>query len=251
MGLPRNDDGVPEIWEPVLLGGYAAKQCPVRVQNDYLPLVPTFKWVPSPEDQARLDAGNAFEPSVFDELVAIHPTAVVVDPQLGKADAIAMTVEAMNAGAPLVLGGWLPDDVEHGRTGRPDILIKADRGYLPADVKNHLTLKPRTNGHARRHIVPRIAHDRIGVQGWTAATTHRYEDGLQLAHYTRMLEACGYHPGPDQLWGAVLGTSQLEVTPGQGAEWVFVWHNLDEPLFFDVLPQPGQDAAVAAGAVRP
>ena len=56
--------------EPVLLGGYAAKQCPVRVQNDFLPLVPTLKWVPSPEDQARLDAGIAFERNVFEDLAA-------------------------------------------------------------------------------------------------------------------------------------------------------------------------------------
>ena len=146
---------VTETQEPVLLGGYAAKQCPVRVQNDFLPLVPTLEWVPSPEDQARLDAGIAFERNVFEELTALHPTAVVVDPQLRKADAIAMTVQAMDAGAPLVLGGWLPDDVDGGRTGRPDILIKAGRGYLPADVKNHLTLKP-SEDHERRHIVPRV-----------------------------------------------------------------------------------------------
>ena len=56
-----------------MLGGYAAKQCPVRVQNDYLPLVHTLKWDPSPEDQARLDAGNAFERSVFDDLGEVHP----------------------------------------------------------------------------------------------------------------------------------------------------------------------------------
>ncbi|MGO9151652.1 hypothetical protein [Mycobacterium sp.] len=91
-----------EVQEPIMLGGYAAKQCPVRVQNDFLPLVQTLKWVPSPEDQARLDAGIAFERIAFDNLVVVHPTAVVVDPQLGKADAIAMTVEAMNADAPLV-----------------------------------------------------------------------------------------------------------------------------------------------------
>ena len=78
------------------------------------------------------------------------------------------------------------------------------------------------------------------MPGWTAATTHRYEDGLQLAHYTRMLQACGYHPGPEQLWGAVLGTSRLEATPGQGPELVFVWHNLDEPLGFTFSRSQGK-----------
>jgi predicted RecB family nuclease len=218
------------MQEPVLLGAYAAKQCPVRVQNHFLPLVPIVEWVPSPEDQARLDAGIAFERNVFADLAALHPTAVVVDPRLPKADAMAMTVRALDGGAPLVLGGWLPDDVEGGRTGRPDILIKAGSGYLPADVKHHLTLKP---AKAKCALVSSLASpdERLEARGWTA-TTHRYEDGLQLGHYTRMLQACGYHPGPEQLWGAVLGTTQLEVTPGQDAELVFAWHDLAEPLYF-------------------
>ena len=183
-----------------MLGGYAAKQCAVRVQNDYLPLVPRLKWDPSPEDQARLDAGNAFEASVFGKLKAVHATAVVVDSHLGKAEMIATTLEAMNAGAPLVLGGWLPDDVDGGRTGRPDILVKVDGGYLPADVKNHLTLTP---SKIKSAYISALAtpHEGQAVEGWTAATTHRYEDGLQVAHYTRLLQSCGYHPGPGQLQG--------------------------------------------------
>jgi len=224
---------VSEVREPILLGGYAAKQCPVRVQNDFLPLVPTLKWAPSPEDQARLDAGIAFEENVFDELFAVQPAAVVVNAHPDKAAAVAATLAAMDAGVPLVLGGWLPDDIENGRTGKPDILIRVDHGYLPADVKNHQGLKPLKTQRATGTFVSSLAtpNERIGIRGWTAATAHRYEDGLQLAHYTRMLQACGFHPGPGQLWGAVLGTSRLQTAPGQDRELVFVWHNLEEPLF--------------------
>ena len=50
-----------------------------------------------------------------------------------------------------------------------------------------------------------------------------------MAHYRRMLQACGYHPGPDRLWAAVLGTSLIKVTPGQAADLVFVWHDLNDP----------------------
>jgi len=85
--------------EHILLDAYAAKRCPVRVQNAYSPLVPTLKWVPAPEIQARLDAGLAFERKVCGELKALHPTAVTVDPQLAKTDAIAATVAAMTADA--------------------------------------------------------------------------------------------------------------------------------------------------------
>ncbi len=234
--------------DPILLGAYAAKQCPVRIQNDFLPLVPTLKWVPSPEDQARLDAGIAFERNMFADIALLHPTAVVVDPQLAKSDAIAMTMRAMGGGAPLILGGWLPDDVEGGRKGRPDILINAGRGYLPADVKHHFTLK---RAKVRSANVSFLASpdERLDAMGWTA-TAHRYEDGLQLAHYTRMLQACGYHPGSEQLWGAVLGTTQLEAAPGQDPELVFVWHDLAEPLYFTFSRTPRQDAALALRAAR-
>ena len=228
--MQRDDDAVTPAQAPVLLGAYAAKQCPVRVQNDFLPMVSTLKWEPSSEEQARLDAGNAFEAGVFAVLAAIHPTAVVVDPQLGKADAIALTVHAMDAASPLILGGWLPDDVEDGRTGKPDILVRVDRGYVPADVKNHLTVKRAKVKHIQ--VSPLSSpEERWQVPGWTA-TGHYYEDGLQLAHYTRMLQACGYHPGPDRLWAAVVGTSRLETPLAGAAEFVFVWHDLDDPVRF-------------------
>jgi predicted RecB family nuclease len=215
--------------EHILLGGYAAKQCPVRVQNDYSPLVPTQRWAPSPEDQARLDAGIAFERNMFEMLIAVHPTACAVARQLSKANAIAATVHAMESGAPLVLGGWLPDDVAGGRTGRPDVLVKVEGGYLPADVKHHSTVKPRNTTSALTSAV--ASPDKwCEVPGWTAATSHRYEDGMQLAHYTRMLQACGHHPGPEMLRGAVLGTSQVAVTPADSAGLAFVWHDLGEPL---------------------
>ena len=53
---------------------------PVRVHNDLSPAVQTLEWVPSQEDQARLDAGRAFEVAVFMQLMALNPGCVVVDP---------------------------------------------------------------------------------------------------------------------------------------------------------------------------
>ena len=213
---------------PILLGGYAAKQCPVRTHNDFAPLIPKVEWVPSAEVQANLDAGLLFEAAVFAELLGIPSlTAVLVDSNLRKGDAIATTLAAMDSGAALVLGGWLPDDPLGGRTGKPDILIRVDGGYLPADVKHHKTLEP---AKVKTKFVSSLTRpDRWSdVQGLTASS-HYYEDGLQLAHYTRMLQACGFHPGHDQLFGAISGTSELALT-GPDPERVFVWHDLAAPV---------------------
>jgi hypothetical protein len=213
--------------EPVLLGGYAAKQCPVRTHNDFAPLVPVPEWVPSAELQALFDAGRQFEAEVFAELVRLHPdTAELIDPGLRKPAAIAKTLAAMESGAPLVLGGWLPDDTAGGRKGRPDVLVKVGGGYLPADVKHHKTLgaAEKTSKPVSSLVRPDIWWELPGC----TATSHHYEDGLQLAHYTRMLQACGFHPGPDRLFGAIIGTSTVAVS-GREHEPVFVWHDLSTP----------------------
>lgn len=216
------------MGKPILLGGYAAKQCSVRTHNDFAPVVPTVQWVPSPEVQADLDAGRQFEAEVFDELLRMHPsTAFLVDPVLRKEAAIAATLAAMKSGVPLVLGGWLPDDAAGGRTGKPDILVKIDDGYLPADVKHHKTIQAarKTSKPVSSLAQPDLWWDASGL---TAVSAHFYDDALQLAHYTRMLQSCGFHPGRDQLFGAILGTSLLAVS-GQEPELVFVWHDLTRP----------------------
>ena len=154
--------------EPVLLGGYAAKQCPVRTHNDFTPLVPVPEWVPSAELQALFDAGRQFEAEVFAELVRIHrDTAELIDPDLRKPAAIAKTLVAMESGAPLVLGGWLPDDNAGGRKGRPDVLVKVGGGYLPADVKHHKTL-----GAAKKASKPvsSLVRPDIWCTSWRAAS---------------------------------------------------------------------------------
>ena len=213
-----------DAGKPIVLGGYAAKQCPVRTHNDFAPLVPKAEWVPSDEVQADLDAGREFEAEVFAELVRIHPdTAVLVDAALCKGGAIAKTLADMESGVPLVLGGWLPDDPLGGRTGKPDILVKVEGGYLPADVKHHKTLKA---AKVKTKPVSSLAQPDLwwDAPGLTASS-HYYEDGLQLAHYTRMLQACGFHPGEDRLFGAILGTSLMAMS-GPDPELVFVWHDL-------------------------
>ena len=208
----------------ILLGGYAAKQCPVRTQIEFHPLIETVAREWTPEEEARFEIGRAFEDAVFARLLALHPDAVLIDPHLRQADAVTATLAAMTAQAPLILGGWLPDDEIGGRKGKPDILIRAGQGYLAGDVKSHGTLQ---KGKRKTASVSDLGSpaDRFGLEGWSAAPKHRFNDGIQLAHYTRMLQACGHHAGP--LSGAIIGRSRS----GAPEDLVFVWHALDEPLY--------------------
>ncbi|CAN1557248.1 TIGR03491, putative RecB family nuclease, TM0106 family [Mycobacteriaceae bacterium] len=228
-GLAEEGDewSVTAAGDPVVLDGYAAKRCPVRIHNNFSPLVLTLKEVRSEEQQAIIDAGNAFEAEIFAELLKIHPTAVLVDPRLGKYEAIAMTVAAAECGAPLVLGGTLPDDIAGGRSGKPDILIKVDGGYLPADVKHHKTIElaKRKAMRVSSLVKPGILLDAER----STISEHYYDDCLQLAHYTRMLQACGLHPGDDRLTGAILGKSLVRLAD-EDPERVFVWYDLAAPV---------------------
>lgn len=215
---------VPDAQMPVLLGGYAAKQCPVRTQIEFHPLIEKVAREWSAEEQSRFEAGQVFENAVFERLRELHPDSVLISPELRRADAIALTVEAMDDGVPLILGGWLPDDESGGRKGRPDILIRLDDGYLAADVKSHGTLQKakRTTATLSKLESPT---ERFNMQAWSAQAKYRFNDGIQLAHYTRMLQACGHHAGP--LTGAIVGLSRpLSDTEDP----VFTWHALDEPM---------------------
>ncbi len=211
----------------VVLDAYAAKQCPVRTHNNFSPSVLTLKEVRSEEQQAVIDAGNAFEAEIFVDLLKLHPTAVLVDGTSSRDEAIATTIAAAESGAPLVLGGWLPDDSEGGRSGKPDILIKVNGGYLPADIKHHKTVEVAKRKAMR---VSSLAKPGSLLDAERLTISERYyDDCLQLAHYTRMLQACGLHPGDESLIGAILGTSLVSLA-GADPERVFVWYDLAAPV---------------------
>src|SRR5207245_6574934 len=91
-----------------LQGGYVAKQCPVRAQNDTLQ--PAAPIPPNPFMQRLFAKGNAFEVEILTELVGTHADAVVITEH--GADAEAATLAAMQRGASLILGGRLPSDQE-------------------------------------------------------------------------------------------------------------------------------------------
>ena len=200
-------------------GGYIAKRCPVRVQNDVLgPAKPS---PPSEVAALRMQQGVAFEADVFAELAdALRGDTSVVFLAAGLSSdaAIAATVEAMAAGIDVIAGGWLPVDKAGRRTGKPDLLVRHGSGYLPVDVKHHLTLQPTEDDDlaAVSELSAPFFESRRSADR-QARRKHK-PDALQLAHYRRMLEAAGFAASAN--WAGIVGKERL-----------VVWYDLDEPLW--------------------
>src|SRR5580700_753861 len=89
-------------------GGYLAKRCPEAVQLDILgPVEP----LPSSDFMTMLaDGGLAFEADVFEVLRSSFAAAADIDRGLQRDQRERLTAQAMDLGAPLVIGGRLPVD---------------------------------------------------------------------------------------------------------------------------------------------
>lgn len=197
-------------------GGYVAKQCPVRAQNDVL--MPGQPLPVSPVVQRRFDRGIEFEAAVLAELVACNPDAVVIEGE-DAGGREAATAAAMTAGAPLIVNARLPGDPGGRRAGKPDLLIAAPGGgYHAADIKHHRTLDD--TDQAANPAACSAFQRPADAQPDPAVTGRRHRgDALQLAHYQRMLEAAGFAAsGPRR--AAIIGTERR-----------LVWIDLDQPMW--------------------
>lgn len=191
-------------------GGYVAKRCPLRVEFDLIP-PPEAALEGSMMSQVRMDQGRAFESAVFTELARAHPEAVCLDDETGEDELLAATLQAMAEGAELILGGRLPIDEGGRRSGKPDILIRAgtrphgSATYHPVDIKHHKTLDPRERDKQPPGLVSALSQPGLsGAQPDNACTVRSLRsDSLQLAHYHRMLEACGR--AAEEPWGGIIG----------------------------------------------
>jgi len=200
-----------------LQGGYIAKW------NVIKPVEPA----PDPEPAIlRMQAGVAFEADVLGELEpALDGRWVVIPSDAPREEAVRLTVEAMEASAEVIVGGWLPVDTRGRRVGKPDMLVWDEDGYAPVDVKHHLALTE-ADETARVSSIdapfPAVSQEQSGVM----LRKHK-GDALQLAHYRRMLEACGH--AASSWWAGILGK-----------EGVVVWYDLDEPMWITPAKSDGK-----------
>lgn len=206
---------------PVALGGYHAKQCARVTHNLFAPGI-REPAAPSPELVALRDAGIAFEAAILDELrdrFGDSERLVVLDADTGRDEQRRQTLAAMDAGVAVIAGALLPQ--VNGRSGMPDVLIRYAGGYLPVDIKNHRTLN--TSKRSEAWVSMLSAPDQLlTCAGYSDRGTRWRDDVMQLAHYTRMLQELGYHPGLHR--GGIIGSSDL--TGLVGDQHGITWYDL-------------------------
>lgn len=197
-----------------LLGGYAAKWCPARVQWDVLQ--PCDPLEPTPFLQRLFDGAKRFEAKIVAHLRELHPDACVIESHGVECEE--ETLNAMEAGCVLILGGRLPPDLDGRRVGRPDLLVAGSGGgYRAVDVKNHQTLNPRQGAiGCHSTSLDDLTWELAGEDG----PARRHAEGLmQFAHYQRMLEALEQAEPGARIAGIV------------GTEEAVVWFDLDALVF--------------------
>ena len=249
------------------LGAYAARSCAVKTHNTFdRTIAPQTREV---DDRLAelFEGGQQFEESVITRLVAsfsAHSPGRVIDLRL--ADELpahiqsgAMT-EAVAGGAELIIGGLLPRDLDHHRSGRPDVLVRGeDRpdgrpGYHVVDIKHHKiherkkpTNEPRPNSSVlvSPFETPAPLHaDEVGGYGFRL--TSREADLLQLAHYQRMLGDLGW-TAPGRPLAGLIGTDTA--VSAQGSRDLITWMDLAEPLL-RTFSRSGDSGWIARSALE-
>ncbi|HET9058552.1 MAG TPA: TM0106 family RecB-like putative nuclease [Acidimicrobiales bacterium] len=165
------------------------------------------------------DSVAALSAAVLDEVGAYAPGSVTIGAGLVE-ERVERTVAAMHADAPLIIHGQLPVDRAGRRTGAPDLLVRGEGPwYRPVVVKGHRSLEPGSGPLGARIAAlssPTLETSRV-AEG-SNARKHR-GDVLQLAHYRRLLEACGFAAPADHEVGVI------------GTEREVVWYDLAAPAW--------------------
>ncbi|MEO7588965.1 MAG: TM0106 family RecB-like putative nuclease [Arachnia sp.] len=214
-----------------VLDAYAARSCPVKTFNAF---DPTLAKPASPLDESlreSFDGGRDFHDLTLAAILQRTTGAVDLRP-LCAADAGWTALEtaciaAMEAGAPLIIGGVLPLDLQGRRSGRPDLLVRGSDtadgrpGYLPVRIKPYRVLEKQL-GCADLHYSTLESPTTRAPLPDLRYRTRREGALLELAHHWRLLEACG-HASTDRL-GGVVGMDRL---PAEGNGNVVAWVPLD------------------------
>jgi predicted RecB family nuclease len=273
--LSRQDDVRTSPSTAVLLDAYAARSCPVKTHNAFDPTVSIPPVESGGRLTELFDGAQQFEAVVLEQLITSCRGRVVDLRLLAEhppAERTRACLAAMESGAEVIIAGLLPVDGPGHRVGRPDLLVRGADGpgghpaYHPAAVKWHKVVErarpsvPADSGAGSVSPAsdgartpgsdpdePAVVHystldqpapaDASTLAGHTLRLGSRGADFLQLAHYHRMLQSCGFAATP--ALGAVIGTDggaagtfgRLGSAPTEGlpSAPVLAWAELERP----------------------
>lgn len=222
-----------EPGRPFVLDAYAARSCPLKTVNAFTPslVAPSLE---RPNPPFFRDA-DAIEADIVSHLAGTDATVVDLRARasLSAEEARAACLQAMADRVDVIVGGLLPADTEHHRVGRPSLLIRCSatgRGYHPVQIKFHKVLQtcpldaPPLVASTLR--APRAPQE-IPRRSFRWRT--RLNAALQVAHYWRLLEACGFAAADP--WAGLIGIDRINTAPdGERAvvEPVICWLDLGD-----------------------
>jgi predicted RecB family nuclease len=214
-----------------VLDAYAARSCPVKTQNAFLPGLDR----PEPDEslQELFAGGSTFKADVLRRI--IDTAGQVVDCRALRDQPydvqVAATLAAMADGVPVIVGGLLPLDRHGHRSGRADLWVRGDDaedggpGYHPVMVKLHRMLERQTPGPSHEAFPISALSDpsraqALAVPGRALRLASREPDLLQLGHYWRLLGAAG-RAASGTPYGGIIGSDQIsQLGNGLGVAWV-------------------------------
>jgi predicted RecB family nuclease len=193
---PRAGDGSPDARRRTgRIGGNDVGRCLTRLHHD------RFTDTVAVEDPVRERAfrlGLAHEDLVTGILIASTPGVVDLRDIVGSEARIRATAEALDAGAPLLVGAGLASG-NGTMIGIADLVIRTPTGYAPIEIKHHKVV-----GDTGIEAMAASLDDPTGPAMSVRFRSHRRRDLLQVAHYWRLLDELG-HATTDGM-GAVIGS---------------------------------------------
>jgi predicted RecB family nuclease len=214
----------------ILLGGYDAKSCPEKTRKSYAPeyIGIELDSIP-PGDLARMEAGIRFETEIGDRWESsigkkhFHRIEQCDRTDESKARR-ALATSALMADPGDVIVIWnarLEPQKSTNRTGEPDALVRIGTFsdgrpmWAPVDVKDHRSLEG-TRG-SQPWDLSELSDPVNSTLRTLSDGVPQKVDGIQLAHYHRMLVHLGYAGTPR---GGIIGR-----------EGVILWHDLTRELY--------------------
>ncbi|NLG47388.1 TM0106 family RecB-like putative nuclease [Gordonia sp. (in: high G+C Gram-positive bacteria)] len=193
-----------------ILGARNLTGCEHRLALDFAPAESTTSTTETAEANRRIEAAQSHRREVIARLYEANAqrgegTVVLVEAD-GHRERVEATRAAMDAGVRWILQASLPTDVERGRRGHAEALVRVGEGYVPIIIVNHRV----TNGTEPRNGEPPSLRT-SPLSDWdpapdaTRSLRSQRRDVMRLAQLAAMLDDLGrlHAPRAEALGGLI------------------------------------------------